>query len=549
MSGRNAFAIYFIQILFLGFLSVLFGTILGSTIQLLIPKLLSDFLPLEVSTAVSWPAVWEGISIGLIITILFALVPLLSVRKISPLRTLRSSYEEDTAGPDPLKWLVYGLIIFSLWLFLWRLTGSFQSSFPFVVGLLLAFGILFGVSKLIIWFVKKFFPRKWNFILRQGISNLFRPNNQTLTLLVSIGLGTSILTTLFIIQGLLLNNVRAMDAGNQPNMVLYGIERTQSEALVEMTDSFDLPVINDVPIVTMALAEWKGKTKAEWYADTTRSASSWAINREARVTYRDSLDGSEKLLKGEFIGSYDPKTDDSIFISLDEGYANALDVGIGDEMIWNVQGTRIKTYVSSLREIDFSTMNTRFFIVFPLGVLEQAPQFRVLVTKSPDTRTTANYRNSVVKAFPNVSVIDLSSILESVTELLSKVSFIIQFMALFCILTGIIVLISSLLLSKYQRIMESVLLRTLGASQKQVLLINAAEYIILGALAASSGIIIALGGSFLLTKFQLELAFIIRWWPLMVIFILVTGLTVLIGMFNNREVVKESPLVVLRKET
>ncbi len=547
MKGNGAFSIYFLQIFFLGLIGVVTGAILGSFIQLIIPQVLSDFLPFEVTTKVSWTAVVDGIVIGLIITMLFALIPLLAVRKISPLRTLRASYEQDTEGGDPLRWVVYFAILASLFLFLWRLTGDPGAGATFTIGLVAAFLVLFFVSKGIIWSVKKFFPRNWNFVLRQGIANLFRPNNQTQTLLVSIGLGTSILTTLFIIQGLLLKNVDSMDAGNQPNMVLYGIERTQKDDLAQLTESYNLPVINQVPIVTMALAEWKGKTKAEWFADTTRTARSWAINREARVTYRDKIDPSEKLLKGNFIGTYDPGID-SIYISLSDGYARALDVDLGDELVWNVQGTRIKTYVSSIREIDFASMNTRFFIVFPNGVLEDAPQFQVLVTKSPDTKTTAAYRSAVVKSFPNISVIDLASILSTVNDILNKVSYIIQFMALFSILTGVVVLISSLLLSKYQRIKESVLLRTIGASTKQILQINIAEYAILGALSASTGIIIALVGSFLLAKFQLELDFMIRWYPLLIIFTLVVGLTVFIGMLNNREVVRKSPLEVLRKE-
>ena len=186
--------------------------------------------------------------------------------------------------------------------------------------------------------------------------------------------------------------------------------------------------------------------------------------------------------------------------------------------------------------------------MFPTGVLEEAPQFRVMVTKSPDTKTTAEYRNAVVKEYPNVSVIDLSSILASVNEILSKVSYVIQFMALFSILTGIIVLISSLMLSKFQRIKESVLLRTIGATRKQILLINFAEYAILGTLAAATGILLSLLGSFLLAKFQLELDFIINWIPLVVIFFLVVGITVIIGLLNSREVVQKSPLEVLRKE-
>ena len=546
MKGNEAFMIYFIQISVLGFIAVLLGAGLGSAIQVMLPIVLQDILPYEVNLSISWRAITEGIIIGSIVTSLFAIAPLLSIRLISPLRTLRASFEEDIKPKDPVKWAIYGAIILSLFGFLWTLTKDLESAMAFTIGLLFSFFLLFAVSTAIMWAIRKFFPRSWNFVFRQGLSNLYRPNNQTRTLIVSIGLGTAILTILFIIQGLLLSNVSSMDAGNQPNMILYGIETAQKDSIAQMTEESGLPLIQQVPIVTMRLAGWKGKTKAEWMADTTRTASRWAINREARVTYRDYLEDDEILLEGEYTGSINPG--DSIFISLDDGYAQSLDVGIGDELVWNVQGAMINTYVSSIREIEFRSMRTRFFILFPNGVLERAPQFHVLVTKYPNNEKMASYRREVVKAFPNVSVIDLTSILSTLNDIINKISYVIKFMAGFSILTGLIVLISSLLLSKYQRVRESVLLRTIGAGQGQILKINATEYAILGALSAATGIVIALVGSYLLARFELDLDFTIHWTPIIFIFIFIVGLTVIIGLLNSKDVIQKSPLEVLRKE-
>ena len=546
MKGRQAFQVFFTQIFIIGFLAVIAGITLGSLIQLVLPEILADILPYEVSLSISWKAIAEGLVIGLVMTSLFAMVPLLSIRRISPLRTLRASINEESAARDIWVYIVNSAILVFLFLFLWNLTKDVMAALVFTIGLIISFLMLYGVSSLIMVVIRRYFPKSWNFVFRQGLSNLFRPNNQTRTLIVSIGLGTSILTLLFIIQGLLLSNVASMDAGNQPNMILYGIETDQKEGLQRITEENGMPLIQQVPIVTMRLAGWKGRTKADWMADTTRTASRWAINREARVSYRDTLASDEDLIKGEWKGYINPG--DSIFISLDERYANSMDVDLGDEMVWNVQGTMLTTYVSSIRKIEFRSMRTRFFILFPSGVLENAPQFHVLVTKSPDNETMAEYRREVVKTYPNISVVDLGSILATLNDILSKISYIIKFMAGFSILTGIIVLISSLLLSKYQRIKESVLLRTIGASKLQILKINGTEYAILGALSAATGIVIALIGSYLLARYQLELEFDIIWWPILSIFVFIVGLTVLIGLLNSKEIIQKSPLEVLRKE-
>lgn len=547
MKGMDAFMVYFIQIFTLGLIGVVLGVILGSGIQMLLPMVLSDLLPFEVQMGISWRAIIEGFIIGMIISGLFTMLPLIGIRNISPLRTLRASFEEEKEKLDLWYIGLVGAIIVFLFLFLWKLTADWKSASMFIAGLIAGFIILFSVARLIIFLIRKYLPRQWNFVFRQGLSNLFRPNNQTATLIVALGLGTAVLTMLFVIQGLLLQNVSMMDEGNQPNMVLYGIEKDQLPELDRISESHDLPIIQQVPIVTMRLEAWKGKTKSEWFADTTSNVRRWAANREARVTYRDTMDSSEELIRGTFIGAKSPDSD-SIFISLDENYAEGIDVDLGDELIYNVQGTRIVTYVSSIRKIEFRSMATRFFIVFPTGVLEEAPQFYVMVTKSPNTLTTAQYRNEVVKALPNVSVVDLGMILVTLGDILDKVSYVIKFMAGFSILTGLIVLLSSLLLSKYQRIQESVLLRTVGASRNQILLINMTEYGLLGAISALTGIVLALVGSYLLAKFELEMEFSFSWWPIVLVFIIVTLLTVIIGMLNSRDVISKSPLEILRNE-
>jgi len=216
--------------------------------------------------------------------------------------------------------------------------------------------------------------------------------------------------------------------------------------------------------------------------------------------------------------------------------------------VFNVQGMLVRTVLGSLRKVDWQRIQTNFRIIFPTGVLEDAPQFHVLITRVPSAEVSAKFQQAVVRQFPNISIIDLGLVLSVLNDILGKIGFVIRFIAAFSMITGLIVLIASVLISKYQRIQETVLLRTLGASRKQILSITAIEYFFLGALAAATGILLSLLGSWLLAKFTFNALFTIPWVAVIIIFISLSFLTVIIGLINSRSILNKAPLEVLRKE-
>ena len=542
-SGGQAFQIYLLQVAALGLFGGLLGAALGSLLQLAIPIVLADFLPLQnVSTDISWSAAAVGVLTGLAITLLFALLPLLGIRRISPLRAIRAGFEPTDLKRDPLRWLVYAAIT----LFIVGFT-AFQAGwiaavvFPLAVGV--SVGLLALTARLLTWAVRRFFPRSWSFSARQAVANLYRPNNQTLLLLTTIGLGTALIATLFFTQDLLLQQIQFAGSGDQPNAILFDIQRPQKAGVRNLLTERELPIIADVPIVTMRLAEINGEDKL---SDTLNERSDWVYDREYRVTYRDTLIDSETIVEGAWTGEV--ARDGTVYVSLAQRVAGGMRAEVGDTLVFDVQGTPISTIVGSIREVDWNRIQTNFLVVFPEGVLEAAPQFFVLLTNLPDAERSAEFQRALVSEHPNVSIVDLTQILKAVDEVLSKVSFVIQFMAFFSILTGLLVLISSVVLSKYQRVRESVLLRTMGASRATILKVNGLEYALLGTLAALTGILIALLGTWLLARFQFEIPYVPNWRPPLAVLGIIVLLTVVIGLFNTRSVVREPPLQVLRRE-
>jgi putative ABC transport system permease protein len=546
VNSTQAFLIYLIQIVGIGLIGSIMGAALGILIQQQLPLVLQDFLPVDVSTPVSWKAVGQGIASGVVISLLFAMLPLVSVRNISPLYTLRLSVESFRLR-DPLKWLLYLVILVFIAGFTWWQIHSWQQAIVFTLGILVAFLLLAGMALLLRWMVRRFFPSSWNYLWRQGFANLYRPNNQTLILIVTIGLGATFIGTLYFIQNLLIDRVTLSGSGGQPNMVLFDIQNSQKDSVAALTKQYHLPVMQQVPIVTMRVEEINKQTASQAKQDSVSGIRSEAFEWEFRVTYRDSLTDSEKLTAGKLYGPV-KSPDDVIYISMEDRYAKRIKVNVGDRIVFNVQGTLISTVVGSLREVDWQRVQTNFRVVFPSGVLEEAPQFHVLVTRVPSPEVSARFQQAMVHEFPNVSVIDLGLILSVLDEVLDKIGFVIRFMAGFSIITGLVVLIASVLISKYQRMQESVLLRTLGASRKQILIITALEYFFLGALAAATGIVLSLAGSWALAKYSFNAPFTPQWQPVVILFLSISFLTVIIGLFNSRSVLNKPPLEVLRKE-
>lgn len=544
-SASQAFLIYLLQITAIGMIGSVLGAALGTIIQQFLPIILKDLLPIEMNTPVSWLAIGQGILSGLIISLLFALLPLVSIRKISPLNTLRISFQPSLMK-DPLKWLIYSLILIFIFGFTLIHTRSWQSALAFTFGITIAFLILSAIASLLIWSARKFFPARASYLWRQGFSNLFRPNNQTTVLIVSIGLGTALVCTLFFVQNILLNSVTLATSDNQPNMVLFDIQTAQREKVMALAKDQDLDVHGMVPIVNMRLERINNITPAVLEKDSTLPMRNWIFSREYRVTFRDTISSSEKIVQGKWIGV--AETGSVIPISMEQRYAERNGLKIGDTLVFNVQGTLMQTVISSLREVDWNRIQTNFLVVFPKNALEDAPQFHVLMTRVQGVEKSAAFQRSVVQQFPNVSIIDLGLILSILDNILSKIGFVIRFMAGFSIITGLVVLIASIMISKFQRIQETVLLRTLGASRKQVLAITALEYFFLGAMASLTGILLAMGASWALAKYTFETSFTPQWLPVPIIFIFVCCLTVAIGLFNSRDVLNKPPLDILRQE-
>jgi len=542
---KQSFVIFLLQIAGIGLIGGITGTAIGAGLQELFPYLLKAFLPFELTTGITIQPLIMGVMLGLIMSLLFAAVPLMGTWYVSPLEVLR------LGGTTPSKsrivnFLLYGLIAFFLYLFSYWLLGSFGLAAGFTLGVLVTFAVLAGIAKLTMKAVKAYFPKSAGFIARQGLLNLFRPNNQTVVLVLSIGLGTFLISTLYFTKDILLAKTAVGQSAENANIIALDVQTDQLEGVVDTFAESDMDIIGNIPLVTMRMHSIKGRPVNELRRDTTSQVRRWILSHEFRTTYRDTLIPSEELAEGEWLPTHTGA--DPVRISISDNLAADALVGIGDTIVFNIQGVLRETVVGSIRKVDWARMQLNFSIVFPKGVLENAPQFNVLTAYSPSEERSAAFQRKLVAGFPTVTVIDLRNVYTIVEDILSKVSWIINFMAFFSILTGIIVLFGSVRNSKYQRIKESVLLRTVGASSRQILKISALEYLFLGLIGSLVGILLALISSLLLSVLIFEEPFAPSAVPFLLFLPGITLLVLAIGLSNIRGVLRSSPLEVLRKE-
>jgi putative ABC transport system permease protein len=544
-TGWQAFNIYFIQIFLLGIIGSVVGVFLGVGIQQLIPILFKDLLPVDVGFAISWMSILQGFILGTVVSVLFSMLPLISVRFVPPLTVLRGDFQPKRIFS---KARLTAIILIGLFPFAFASfhTESFTTGGLFFLGLLVALGLLALVAISLLFLVRKFFPSQASFIWRHSLSNLFRPNNQTRVLMIAIGLGTFIIATLNIVEKSLLGQVEFTGQENQSNTILFDIQATQKDGVVKLMEEHHLPVTQVVPIITCRLSQVKGKSIEAIQKDTTDKIRNWALTREYRVTYRDSLHHSEALIEG----SMHRKTsgEDSVYVTISEGMQEDLELKIGDSLVFDIQGVPLSVRLSGIRKVDWSKDPPNFIFVFPTGILENAPQIYVTTTRIDDQQAANRFQQQLIMQYPNVSLIDLRLILSTVNELFNKLGTVIRFLAMFSIITGLVVLAGAVINSKFVRMKENVLLRTIGARTSHITKITLIEYAYLGLFSALTGMILSLGGGWLLTTLFFKITFAFDWIELFIIAGGVVALTVSIGWWNSREIIGTPPLQVLRKE-
>lgn len=526
----------------------------GTALQLSVPSLLRGMIPVNVQVAADPATMALGIGLGVWVTVVFALGPLLAIRWVPPLAALRRDVEDLVLPRDAWRWVARLLLAGSVLLLAALQVRSLIVAAGFSVALAVAAGLLALVAAGLVR-LARLAPSRLPYTWRQGLANLHRPANQTASVILALGFGAFVLLTLFLTERSLLARFAIDTRPDRPDLVFFDIQPDQVEGVRQILTAGGATPGSFTPIVPMRIRALKGRPVTAIAADTSRRTAgsgprpgSWALRREYRSTWRDTATASERVTDGRWWHLGEGRQGGAVPISVEEGLAGTLGVTIGDTITWDVQGAEVTTRVANLRHVEWTRFEPNFFVVFPAGPLDQAPQTLVALTRGNSPTTRAALQAAVVARYPNISAIDASVLAESLARLVSRIALAVRFMALFSLAAGATVLISAVAASRRQRRREGVLLKTLGATRAQVMRIAVVEYAALGLLAAVAASGLAIAGAALLAKSRFELPLVVPGGALALVAAGLAALSVIVGLWTGREVFSGTALEELRGE-
>jgi putative ABC transport system permease protein len=417
----------------------------------------------------------------------------------------------------------------------------------------LAIGILWLAAAGLVFAARRFARPGLPFPIRQGIAALYRPGNQTRAVVLALGFGVFLIGTLYQVQRNLLRTLNVRLDQSRANVVFFDVQETMLATVDSMIRSSGHQIIETTPIVRMRIAGIHRNTPVKVIPrrgiapDTTASGRpNWANTREYNATYRDTLTSAEHVTQGKWFSiTHPPGTLPEV--SLEESIASQLALHVGDLITWNVQGVEIETRITSLRVVQWANFQTNFFVVFSPDALVNAPKQFVLLVDAHGPVAIARLQGAVVARYPTISSIDLTLVRQTILDVIGKVTTAIRFLALLSLGLAIPVLFSAVSATRRQRLREGVLLKTLGATRKQIGRIMVAEYALLGLLGAFVGVVLSTFGAWAMVHWVFRSPFVPVLLPMLLVATAMVVLSVTIGLLTGREVFSETPMAALRE--
>ncbi len=497
-TGNFIFLLYFAQVMIMGIGGVTLGCLIGATFPFVFENLIGPSLPVRPIAAFYIKPIALAAIFGLITTGIFTVWPIGRAREVSPAELFRDNITPIMARPKT-RYIIANLIgvLFLISLILGSSPDWFFTLW-FITGIVVIFGLLTLSSKLV-KFLAGLYRKKTNATFRMALANLHRPGAATFSVMLSLGLGLSVLAAISLIEKNLSTQITKRLPYRAPAFFFIDIQPHQIAAFdatmlgIPDTNGYKrVPTLRGRIVRIAEIPVEKAKIAPE---------AQWAVRGDRALTYATEKRADAKIIKGKW---WEPSYRGPPIISLDAGLARGFGVDIGDNLGINIMGREITAKIANVREINWRSLQFDFAIIFAPGTLESAPHSYVAAIEAPRNREK-DVEIATAKYFPNVSAIRVRDALEAAANILAGIGGAVKSTAVLCLLAGTIVLAGSLAASRRRRIYESIVFKVLGATRSRLMVIFILEYgflgLVTGLLAACFGTI----GAWAVVKFLLRM--------------------------------------------
>lgn len=542
-SGTRVISVYLLQILALGLVGSIFGIFLAQCFLWLARWQFANALPAKMSYLVTFSTSWQGVILGLLISVLFSALPLLQIRNIRPKLLLRDENNVSLTRLDWSKWLFAAFFLAGLLgLAIWQ-AGSVRVGAFFLVGLAATGAVLYLSAALLIWALRKARVLRF-FAFRQAVNSLYRPGNQTRIIILAVGLGAFVVLTVQIMQANLVREFDFTRNSRLPSMIFFDIQKSQIADVARIIEQKTGETPEQVPTVRARIAAVNGEGID--YNQTEIRQQQGQIGREFALTYRGKLEENESLLSGTWW------TDDATGepqVSVEDRMARTLGLTPGDSITFDISGRQITARVLNIRKIDVRNARTAFVFVFRPGPLDSAPQsYAATVVNHVPANDRQRLQREIVDGFPNIQIVDVADVLAVVNRLINNFVIAISFVGSFVLLSGILILIGSVALTKSQRVYENAILKTLGADRRTLAAILITEYGLLGLIAGLIATAFSVALAYTVSRYLMN----IDWELDLSVVAMGVGFTTLlvtaVGAIASFDVLFRKPLATLRSQ-
>jgi putative ABC transport system permease protein len=550
-SSTDLLRIFLLQTLGLGLAGGLVGVAAGVGVMAALPAVFGQLLPVRATLQFPWRSVAAGLGTGLLTTLLFCLPPLLDVRAVRPVLVLRRLVEQGPAGlrgwvvawwARRLQLGIAVLVVAALGGIAWALSDSAKVGTWFAVLFTIALIVLLIMAAVTLWVLRLLLNRvrlRMPSFLRHGLANLYRPGNQSAAVMAALGTGVMLILAVYLMQATLLRDLRTTAAPNLPNVFLIDVTSDETSGVKDffahqqgVTQALEL-----MPVAQGRFISLNGRSLDQ----LKEQHFPRHMLENASLTWADAPPAGDKLTQGKWWAAADAPE-----LAVATGVADRLHLGVGSAVEIEIGSVVHALKVSAIFRPDGQHLGGRMEFVLPSGLLKDQPA-TWYGGAHIDPKQVAAMERALFTVYPTVSVINIADVLERIESVVDQITFVVRFLAGFSIFAGLMILASSIASTRFRRMREAVVLKTLGATRMRIVRTFSVEFSVLGLLAGSVGVVFAnILTSVLLRK--LEVGFHIEWRATLIALLGTAVLATVTGWIASYRILGLRPLEVLREE-